>query len=449
MITVTDLADQNKLLFRRGVYNILDCGVRTGKTYWAVNNLQQFTRDGHLNRVLYLVDTTALKDQIIECYSDSCADADIFWESPAAWGEAVNKIGVMCYQQLGAYAIRGKLNFLDYIDVICWDECDSIFDFAAQAFAKARRTDYARTTDDNDQEISNAEILAVIQKYSTKKEYMPLILLGAWERIINKGRILCVGLSASPERARIYYSSLVSASNQGKLEAGYHMAADIYFTNVLDHVHELLPEPGKGYWCYSPFIEPNKGIIAAAQQQGFHAIEIHSPNNTDKPMTEEQMRVYNMIVATGMVPLEYDFVVVNKALARGININDQRFDTVIIDSFNATDRIQAARQTFNYQRHLKVFAAPVPDDYLNRWLTVPECRQLAEEMAVPSLSKGGTVMTWNALKEALPAIGYSVEQKRKTLNGKQQQAYYITGQWHDAEIKDNEFLALASAKNCE
>jgi hypothetical protein len=39
-------------------------------------------------------------------------------------------------------------------------------------------------------------------------------------------------------------------------------------------------------------------------------------------MTEEQMRVYNMIVATGMVPLEYDFVVVNKALARGININD-------------------------------------------------------------------------------------------------------------------------------
>jgi len=51
----------------------------------------------------------------------------------------------------------------------------------------------------------------------------------------------------------------------------------------------------------------------------------------------------------------------------------------------------------------------VPDDYLNRWLTVHECRQLAEEMAVPSLSKGGTVMTWNALKEALPAIGYSVE----------------------------------------
>jgi len=39
-ITVTDLQLQNKLNFRRGDYNILDCGIRTGKTYWAVNNLK-------------------------------------------------------------------------------------------------------------------------------------------------------------------------------------------------------------------------------------------------------------------------------------------------------------------------------------------------------------------------------------------------------------------------
>ena len=39
MTTVTDLAEQQKLFFRRGVYNIIDCGIRTGKTYWAVNNL--------------------------------------------------------------------------------------------------------------------------------------------------------------------------------------------------------------------------------------------------------------------------------------------------------------------------------------------------------------------------------------------------------------------------
>ena len=451
MTTVTDLAQQQKLFFRRGVYNIIDCGIRTGKTYWAVNNLQEYTRDGGLNRVLYLVDTNALKDSILESYSDTCADADMFWESRQVWGENINKIGVMCYQRFGIEIMKGQASFLNEIDVICWDECDSIFDFAAQAFAKARKTDYARTYDDHDQEISNAEILAVIQKYSSKKEYMPLVLLGAWENIINKGKILCIGLSASPERARAYYQSLISASNQGKLEAGYRMAADVYFTNILDHIRELLPEPGHGYWCYSPFIEPNRGIVEAARARGFSAIEIHSPNNTDKPMTPEQMRVYNIIVTTGMVPMEYDFVVVNKALARGINIVDQRFDTVIIDSYDAADRIQAARQTFEYQRHLKVFASAIPASYLNRWLTIPECRQLAEEMSVPSLDRNNKnnskTMSWNALKDCLPAIGYTVEQKRKTINGKQQQACYITGSWHDVEVQNNDFLALVAAKS--
>ena len=447
MTTVTDLQDTNKLFFARGVYNIIDCGTRTGKTYWAVNNLQKFTRDGQLNRVLYLVDTNALKDQILTDYADTCTDADIMWENPTTWGENINKIGIMCYQSLGIRSLREDFSFLDNIDVICWDECDSIFDFATAAFTKARSTDFARKN------TSNSEILNIIQEYSTKKEYMPLILLGAWERIINGNRILCVGLSASPERAKAFYSSLVNASNQGKLEAGYRIAADIYFTNILEHVKRLHPEPGHGYWCYSPFIEPNQGIVAAAQAQGFNAIELHSLNNADKPMTEEQKRVYNCIVATGMVPFEYDFVVVNKALARGININDRRFDTVIINSFDAADRIQAARQTFEYQRHLKTFAPEIDSEYLARWLTVDECRKLAAYMNIPELDKNNKntsrVMTWNKLKDYLPAIGYTVLSKRKMLNGKQQQAYFITGEWHDAEMQDNEFLALVDAKEEE
>lgn len=353
----------------------------------------------------------------------------------------------MCYQALGARVIRGDLDFLSNIDVICWDECDSIFNFATQAFARARQTDFAR------KEISNAEVLSIIQQYSTKKEYMPLVLLGAWEHIVLEGRIMCIGLSASPERARMYYKSLVSASNQGKLEAGYRIAADVYYYDLAEHIRQLKPQPDRGYWCYSPYIESNKGTVAIANQQGFHAIELHSPNNTDKPMTEEQMRVYNCIVATGMVPPEYDFIVVNAALQRGINIIDKRFDNVIINSFDSAERIQAARQTFEYTRHLKVFAPEVPENYKNKWLTVTECRELAEYMSVPEFQdnnnhkNNGKIMTWNRLKDCLPYLGYNVENKRKRVNGKLQQCYYITGEWHDVEIQNNSFLELAAAKS--
>ena len=444
--TVSDLQQQEKLIFRRGDYNILDCGIRTGKTYWAINNLASFTRDGNLNRILFLTDTTALKDQLIQEYGDSCVEADLLWErQPGDWSNEANKIGVMCYQRLGHKCIKDDLGFLEEIDVICWDECDSIFDFAAQAFVRARKQDFGRG--------SNSEILSIIQTYATRKDYMPLVLLGKWEEIVNEGRIMCIGLSASPERAYQYYQSLVSASYQGKLEVGYKMAEDIYFYNIKEHIKQLRPEPNRGYWCFSPFIEPNRSLVQLANEQGFKAIELHSTNNVDKPMTPEQLRVYNTIITTGMVPLEYDFVVVNKALARGITIRDERFNNVIINSVYKEDRIQAARQTFNYQRHLKAFAPKIPDEYLNQWIPIEKCRELAEYMAIPDLDKvnknSGKIMTWNRLKEYLPTIGYTVEQKRKRLNGAKNavQACYITGEWHDVELVDNQFLQLVEAKS--
>ena len=50
---------------------------------------------------------------------------------------------------------------------------------------------------------------------------------------------------------------------------------------------------------------------------------------------------------------------------------------------------------------------------MNRWLTIPECRQLAELMAVPNLDKtnknNSKTMTWNSLKDCLPMLGYTVE----------------------------------------
>lgn len=78
-----------------------------------------------------------------------------------------------------------------------------------------------------------------------------------------------------------------------------------------------------------------------------------------------------------------------------------------------------------------------------------ECRDLAEYMAVPELDSAnrGKVMTWNRLKDYLPDIGYKVEKKRKSINGKQQQCYFVSGEWHDVEIVDNDFLQLVDARS--
>jgi hypothetical protein len=100
---------------------------------------------------------------------------------------------------------------------------------------------------------------------------------------------------------------------------------------------------------------------------------------------------------------------------------------------------------------LRVWAGEIPANYLNRWLTVGECRELAEYMAVSSLDRQNKntskILTWNGLKNYLPSIGYKITGARKRLNGKQQQCYYIEGEWHDVLPEDNLFLQLAGAKN--
>ena len=443
-LTVNDLYLQNKFNFARGRYNILDCGIRTGKTYWAMKNLAQFTRDGKKNRVLFLVDTTALKTYLSEEYEE-CIEVDDMWLQRSSWGEQQpDKIGVMCYQGLGARIIKEDTKFLDDIDVICWDECDSIFDFAVDAFTVARRTDFAR------KKCSNAEVLSIIQKYSSNLKYMPLVLLGAWEQLINEHRILCIGLSASPERAYAYYQSLTQASYEGKIDAGYRIAEDIYFHNLFNYLPTLKPLPNHGYWCYSPTIEGNIKIVALANQLGFKALELHSEKNDKKPMDNEQLRAAHMLEETGMLPPEYDFVVVTSAYMRGITIRDPRFDNVIIDSYKTEDRIQAPRQVHGYVRHLKAFAPEIPDEYLNRWLPVSECRELAEIMEIPGLDKSNRsrTMSWNKLKDYLPSIGYTVRSEKRRLErgAGLTQCYFISGEWHDVEVKDSGFLELVDAR---
>lgn len=449
MLSITTVDDkylQGEIHLEKGLFNIINCGVRTGKTYWAANRLINYSRDGAYNRILMLVDTTVLRDQIIQQY-EQCCDADEFWAPGAKWGEAPNKIGVMCYQRFGFKLMREGLDFLENLDVICWDECDAIFGFAAAAFNQARSTDFAR------KDMSNSEVLAHIQAASTKPEYMSLILLGFWEKIIQHEDIYCIGLSATPEAAIQYYNVLTSASYKGKIDAGYRFKDDIYFTNIIEHIATLNPDEGICYWCYSPYIEPNKGIVLAANRRGFKAIEIHSRNNSDKPMDAEQLRVLDSIIHTGTVPPPYNFVVVNAALRDGITISDERFNHLIVNSFRGDDKIQAARMTFPYQRHLRVWFPAIPEEYRDTWLTVTQCRELAEDMAVADLDSGrknsSRILTWNRLKDVLPLAGYEVECARKRVDGKQTQCYKITGEWHDIDAVDKEFEQLLAAKRGE
>ena len=76
-------------------------------------------------------------------------------------------------------------------------------------------------------------------------------------------------------------------------------------------------------------------------------------------------------------------------------------------------------------------------------LSTKECRELADLINLPDLEQlknkqNSRQMSWNKLKDYLPSIGYTVEKKRKMLDGKQQIAYFITGEWKEKkQINEN------------
>ena len=70
-------------------------------------------------------------------------------------------------------------------------------------------------------------------------------------------------------------------------------------------------------------------------------------------------------------------------------------------------------------------------------------------MGVPEIDSKSNhmtrIMTWNKLKDYLPVLGYTIEQKRKRIDNKVVKCYFITGEWHDVEIDDAGFVQLAEA----
>lgn len=98
-----------------------------------------------------------------------------------------------------------------------------------------------------------------------------------------------------------------------------------------------------------------------------------------------------------------------------------------------------------YTRALKIWVPELPQEMLNKWLTVSQCRECVATMRLKD-PDSGKAMTWNAMKNVLPSLGYTVEEKQKRLNGKLQKCYYISGEWIDATKPDAAFQLLMEAK---
>ena len=188
------------------------------------------------------------------------------------------------------------------------------------------------------------------------------------------------------------------------------MRESAYFSNIFDYIETL--SINQCYFIFSPNLKENKQLAARANELGFCSLELHSSNNKDYTLTEEQKKVIKELENTGKVKESYNFIVSTNCI--DYELKDERFDFLIFNSFKKEEREKTIYVSFPFMCAFKTYAPAIPNEYLNKWLFVEECRELAEKLAITVLDKEnnntGKIMTWNKLKSVLPVFDYNCEE---------------------------------------
>ena len=146
---------------------------------------------------------------------------------------------------------------------------------------------------------------------------------------------------------RVGYTITLSEEKEEVYIYSYPEPAIETYVNIFDFIKTL---PIETYWCYSNSIQENIKIVKLANSLGFSAIELHGRNNTDYPLSEEQLEVLEELEFSGMVPDKYNFVVVNSVFSKSFKLKDTRFNQLIVNSLTQSDISLARRQAFEIQK---------------------------------------------------------------------------------------------------
>lgn len=184
---------------------------------------------------------------------------------------------------------------------------------------------------------------------------------------------------------------------------------------------------------FSEKISGMKEIYKLLNRIGHKVIMIWSTNNKKYPMTKEQLRVRKIMLETGMIPDEYDFVIINGAMREGWNLIDERVQLVILNTTDETNKTQARGRIRNdifILAEKNKINTPLGErimerekakraigSRLNKPLTTKMKDDIAEELFIKDESN--RLVKWNTIKATILKNGYTVEEKRIVEDGKQ------------------------------
>ena len=316
-----DVYKENNLVLKQHYLNIIKSPCGSGKTTFFFEYLCKVY---DTKRILYLVDTTMLKESMVSEYDilDYYDRLNMF----------KNKISVMSYHRFGLKLIDNH-DLLKHYDLIVMDESHNVIKYSKIGCEDIKRIADEKATDYNVLRASSMVHGCTYLKYKLPeliKEYKTIFLL----------------MTATPDAIYDYTPWKINLYDvlQGIELEGYINKVTLDYKDSFKNALKLLQdnyEKGDKVLIYSKRINNCRIIKEHIQALGYTVETLHSINNSSEPMTEDQLALRNYIIQNNRYPDNLDVLIINGAYETGWNLKDDRVQIVITNTNEKDTSIQA------------------------------------------------------------------------------------------------------------
>ena len=360
--------------------------VGSGKTYYILNEL---TKD---KKVLYLCDNGNLKSQV----EKDCLKVGL-------------NIPVLSYKKFGMKAKNDTLNeFINSFDIIVCDEIHNLLDY--QTFK------------------DDADLLVARVKLFDRYENTKIAMFTATPYYLDQ-------LAKANENVGDYFTTYdLSEHPNIKKYVNKRLAYINHYSDVektLKEYEEYFKDLNGKCLMYTQRIEVMEKLTDISLEAGLKPICIWS-TNANEPMNEDQLKAREHLLDTGELLEPYNVLIINRATETGVNIIDKDIELVIVNTTNVTQQIQA-RGRIRHDIDLLVLKTKdqkqvefmLDEKLLDKWLY----KATIEEFIIGKnnlRNSHGRLIGMKALALELEKYGYTMETKRKTVEGKKITQYKIS-----------------------
>ena len=228
--------------------------------------------------------------------------------------------------------------------------------------------------------------------------------------ILDPGKINLLAISATPELAGNLFADYINYILKGKIEEVYDAKKTLYIESVAAALKDkvIIADDEHKFWCYTKYINDILRIENLARQCGFNVLSLWSHDNPRYKdlWTKDKTEAIQLIQKEGVIPSQYNFVIVNDVIGRTVDIVDTNFQDWLCNSQDYEDIGQFIRARFaperkyllNDSKTLVSFVQDgIPGIYYD-WHCVSELRELIIEQPLYR-ENGKPFKNWNEARK--------------------------------------------------